>query len=153
VLFEFEDLTGARRQVRRDSWPESIRRDVEESLARLRVDYLDLLQIHHPDVDTQIGETMQALLELRREGKIREIGVSNFSAAQIRAAQAALGDVPLVSIQPEVSLLRREAERDVLPACRELGIGVLAYSPSRGACLPARRRGVCRRRPRRGSRH
>jgi aryl-alcohol dehydrogenase-like predicted oxidoreductase len=129
VLFEFQDRTGTRRQVRRDSRPESIRRDVEESLARLRVDYLDLLQIHHPDVDTPIEETMQALVALRREGKIREIGVSNFSAAQIRAAQAALGDVPLVSTQPELSLLRRDAERAVLPTCRELEIGVLAYSP------------------------
>jgi aryl-alcohol dehydrogenase-like predicted oxidoreductase len=129
VLFEFEDRLGAHRQVRRDSRPESVRRDVEESLARLRVDHLDLLQIHHPDTHTPFSETMQVLLDLRREGKIREIGVSNFSAPQIRAVQGALGDVPLASVQPELSLLRRDAERDVLPVCRELEIGVLAYSP------------------------
>ncbi|MBX3705821.1 MAG: aldo/keto reductase [Pseudomonadales bacterium] len=129
VLFEFTGADGVRRAVRRDSRPESLRRDVEESLQRLRVDYLDLLQIHHRDPDTPIAESMGALLELRREGRIRAIGVSNFNPDEIRAAQAALGDVPLASVQPEFSLLRRGAAADVLPVCRERAVGVLAYSP------------------------
>lgn len=115
--------------VRRNSRPESVREEVEDSLKRLGVEALDLVQIHHPDRQTPIADTMGALLDLRREGKLRAIGVSNFTAAETREAEAALGGVPLASNQLEYNLVRRDAERELLPLARSRGFGVLAYSP------------------------
>lgn len=130
VLFPFTDADGRPQAVRRNSRPESVRLEVERSLQRLRVDVLDLVQVHHPDPDTPIEDTMGALAELRRAGKLRAIGVSNYSAAQMARAQAALGDgVPLASNQVHYSLLERWPEVEVLPAARAARIGVLAYSP------------------------
>jgi aryl-alcohol dehydrogenase-like predicted oxidoreductase len=129
VLFEFQDDHGVRRAVRRNSRPESVRAEVDKSLQRLGVDVLDLVQVHHPDLDTPIPETMGALLELKSQGKLRAIGVSNYSAEQMRVAQAALGDVPLASNQVSYSLLERWPEAEILPLARTTGIGVLAYSP------------------------
>jgi aryl-alcohol dehydrogenase-like predicted oxidoreductase len=134
-LFEFEDATGQRRQVKIDSRPGAIQADVDGSLSRLRTDYLDLVQIHHPDIHTPIDETMGALLELRDRGKVRHIGVSNFSLEQTRAAQRALGDVPLFSVQEDYSLVQRRVEAAVLPHCREQGTRLLAYSPLGGGLL------------------
>jgi aryl-alcohol dehydrogenase-like predicted oxidoreductase len=138
VLFTFTDASGVRRAVRRDSRPAALRKDVEESLQRLAVDTLDLVQLHHPDRHTPIAESMGALLDLRAQGKLRHIGVSNFDARQLREAARALGDVPLCSVQPEYNLLRRGVERDLLPACRELAVGVLAYSPLAEGLLAGR---------------
>jgi aryl-alcohol dehydrogenase-like predicted oxidoreductase len=138
VLFAFHDAEGHRRQVRKDSRPVSVRRDVEATLARLGVETLDLVQIHHPDLQVPIAESMGELLRLRDEGKLRHIGVSNFSVAQIEAAQEALGDVPLCSVQQDYSLVRRRIEAEVLPACRRLAIGVLAYSPLAEGVLSGR---------------
>lgn len=129
VLFPFVDAAGRQQAVRRNSRPESVRLEVERSLQRLRVDVLDLVQVHHLDPDTPIEDTMGALAELRRAGKLRAIGVSNYSAAQMARAQAALGDVPLASNQVHYSLLERWPEVEVLPRARAEGIGVLAYSP------------------------
>jgi aryl-alcohol dehydrogenase-like predicted oxidoreductase len=129
VLFEFTDDNGRLRQVRKDSRPESVRLEVLQSLERLGVETLDLVQIHHPDVHTPFADTMGTLLDMRREGKLRHIGVSNFSAEQVRAAQIALGEVPLCSVQPDYSLVRKRAELELLPLCRELDIGVLVFSP------------------------
>lgn len=129
VLFAFDDAQGRRVEVRKDSRPDSLRWEVEQSLQRLQVESLDLVQVHHPDVDTPMAETMGALLDLKAQGKLRYIGVSNFSAEQVLAAQAALGDEPLCSLQSDYSLLRRELESELLPLCREQCIGVLAYSP------------------------
>jgi len=129
VMFEFTKADGERGAVRKDSRPESVRWEVEQSLARLRVESLDLVQIHQADVQTPIDESMCALLDLRAEGKIRHIGVSNFSSVQVIAAQQALGDVPLASVQPEYNLVRRGIEGALLPLCIEHCIGVLAYSP------------------------
>lgn len=129
VLFEFTDDNGRLRQVRKDSRPESVRLEVLQSLERLGVETLDLVQIHHPDVHTPFADTMGTLLDMRREGKLRHIGVSNFSAEQVRAAQLALGEIPLCSVQPDYSLVRRRAEQEILPLCRELDIGVLVFSP------------------------
>jgi len=130
-----ETTQGGRRiVVRRDSRPEAIRRDVDESLDRLGIEALDVCQVHHPDPDTPISDTMGALLELRREGKIRAIGVSNFDATQVEAARLALGDVPLASHQLEYSLLHRPPEGALLSQAGSLQLGVLAYSPlGRGA--------------------
>lgn len=129
VLFPFVDAAGRAQAVRRNSRPESVRLEVERSLQRLRVDVLDLVQVHHPDPDTPIEDTMGALVDLQRAGKLRAIGVSNYSAAQMARAQAALGDVPLASNQVHYNLLERWPEVEVLPAARAARIGVLAYSP------------------------
>lgn len=129
VLFEDKGGSGGSRVVRKDSRPESVRWEVEQSLTRLRLECLDLVQVHHPDIHTPIAETLGALLDLRRQGKLRHIGVSNFSPAQIRDAQTALGDTPLCCVQSEYSLLRRGIETALLPMCTSQQIGVLAYSP------------------------
>lgn len=128
VLFSFDD-GGRTVTVRKDSRPASIRRDVEASLQRLGVEHIDLCQIHHPDPHTPIAEAMGALLDLRAEGKIAHIGVSNFSVAEVETARAALGGVPLCSHQLELNPLRRRAERDLLPQAKRLDVGVLAFAP------------------------
>lgn len=146
VMFEFTDAEGRRGVVRKNSRPESVRWEVEQSLARLRVETLDLVQIHQPDVQTPIAETMGALLDLRAQGKVRHIGVSNFSPDQVRAAQEALSDVPLASVQPDYSLANREIEAALLPLCIEQRIGVLAYSPLAGGALAVRKNSALPRR-------
>jgi aryl-alcohol dehydrogenase-like predicted oxidoreductase len=109
-----------------------IRRAVEESLRRLQTDYIDLYQLHTPDPRTPIAETLAALSELVREGKVRYIGHSNLSGWQLaEAAHVAreTGAVPFVSAQNEWSLLARDAEREVVPAAIRYGLGVLPYFP------------------------
>jgi aryl-alcohol dehydrogenase-like predicted oxidoreductase len=102
---------------------EYVRAACERSLRRLRIDVIDLLQYHKPNPDVPLEDTLAAMEELRREGKVRELGVSNFSAEQLRATP------DVASLQNEYSLLRREIERDVIPACEELGVAVLPYFP------------------------
>jgi aryl-alcohol dehydrogenase-like predicted oxidoreductase len=104
------------------------RRALEASLLRLRTDRVDLLYYHEPDGVTPLAETLGALGELADEGKIRAYGVSNLDAAQLREA-AALGDPRLAALQNEYSLLERDAERELLPLCREHGIGFVPYFP------------------------
>ncbi|HTW36522.1 MAG TPA: aldo/keto reductase [Rhizomicrobium sp.] len=101
-----------------------IEKEVEDSLKRLRTDVIDIYQVHWPDPNTPIGETAKALDRLYRAGKIRAIGVSNFSPAQMEAFRAV---APLHTAQPPYNLFEREAEQDVLPYCREHRIAVLAY--------------------------
>jgi aryl-alcohol dehydrogenase-like predicted oxidoreductase len=129
VLYRFRDAQGREQAVRRNSRPDSIRLEVERSLRRLGVEILDLVQVHHPDPGTPIADTMGALADLLRAGKLRAIGVSNYDAGQMRAAQAALGAIPLASNQIRYSLVERWPEVEVLPCAREAQIGVLAYSP------------------------
>ncbi|WP_036305913.1 aldo/keto reductase [Microbacterium sp. TS-1] len=115
-----------------------IRRAVEASLERLQTDWIDLYQLHTPDPETPIEETLDALSELVREGKIRYIGHSNFAGWQIAEAEAvarARGDVPFVSAQNHYSLLARAAEREVLPAVRHFGRGFLPYFPLHNGLL------------------
>jgi aryl-alcohol dehydrogenase-like predicted oxidoreductase len=123
-----------------------IRRAVEQSLRRLRTDYIDLYQMHTPDLVTPIDETISALTELVRAGLVRYIGHSNFSAMQIAAAAAAareLGAVPFVSAQNHWSWLERDSERDVVPAARQFGLGVLPFFPLANGLLTGKvRRGV-----------
>lgn len=138
ILFEFTDDHGARKRIIKDSRPDSIRAEVDKSLGRLRVDVIDLLQVHHPDINTPIAETMGVLRELKREGKIREIGVSNYSRAQLEEAKSALADVPLASVQLGYSALNLEAEQEILPWARENHVGVLAYSPLAQGLLTGR---------------
>jgi aryl-alcohol dehydrogenase-like predicted oxidoreductase len=105
---------------------DSIRRECENSLRRLKLDVIDLYQIHWPRPDEQIEEGWAALAELQREGKVRWIGVSNFSVAQMRRAEAI---APINSLQPPYSLIRPEVEHEILPYCQERNIGVIVYSP------------------------
>ncbi len=111
--------------------PAYVRRACEDSLARLRTDRIDLYQLHYPDESVPIADTLGALAELVAEGKVREIGCSNFSAAQLREAAAAAGSGPaFASVQNQYSLLERSPERDgVLEACAELGVAFLPFYP------------------------
>jgi len=130
IAFTAKDEHGHLRAVRRNSRPESLRLEVERSLHRLGVDVLDAVHVQQLDVHTPIAETMGALKDLLREGKLRAIGVSqSYSPWQVLEAQRALGDVPLASVQVSYNLLRRDHESDLLPLAREHGIGVLAHSP------------------------
>jgi aryl-alcohol dehydrogenase-like predicted oxidoreductase len=123
-----------------------IRRAVEQSLRRLRTDYIDLYQMHTPDLKTPIEETISALSELVRAGLVRYIGHSNFSAVQIAAAAAAAREVravPFISAQNHWSWLERGSERDVVPAARQFGLGVLPYFPLANGLLTGKvRRGT-----------
>ncbi|HEY7951881.1 MAG TPA: aldo/keto reductase [Solirubrobacteraceae bacterium] len=110
----------------RDCSPAWLRRGVQESLRHLGVDYIDLYQLHWPDRQTPFAVSAQALSELVAEGKIRHVGVSNFSAAQMAEFSRAL---PVEALQPPYHLFRRDIEDDVLPYAREHDIGVLVYGP------------------------
>lgn len=120
------------RQIGKSLKADSIRRECEASLRRLKVDVIDLYQIHWPEPDEDVEEGWQTVLKLKEEGKIRWAGVSNFSVEQLQRA-AAFG--PITSLQPPYSLVRREIEPEVLPYCEEQTIGVLAYSPMASGLL------------------
>ena len=108
-----------------------IMESIDGSLRRLGTDYVDLYQAHRFDVETPLEETMQAFADVVRQGKALYIGVSEWSADQIRAGQA-LGrelGVPLISSQPQYSMLWRVIEDEVVPACRELGLSQIVWSP------------------------
>jgi len=116
---------------------------VEASLRRLRTDWIDLYQYHVPDGVTPIEETLGALNELVDEGKVRFIGSSNFSAAQVDEAERVAregGTARFVSAQNQYSLLRREAEEELLPTCERLGLGVLPYFPLASGLLTGKYR-------------
>lgn len=115
--------TGAR--------PEDVRTALEASLRRLRTDYVDLYQLHMPDDDVPIADTLGALAEAVAAGQVREVGCSNFGAARLEAAEvvAARAGARFVSVQNEYSMLRREPEKEVLAACERLGIAFLPYFP------------------------
>jgi len=123
--------------------PDYIRWAVEGSLRRLRTDVLDVYQLHEPDPVTPIEETLGALNDLVAEGKVRWIGSSNFSAAQIEEAEElarGAGFPRFVSVQNEYSLVEREAEDEVLPVCERLGIGFLPYFPLASGLLTGKYR-------------
>jgi aryl-alcohol dehydrogenase-like predicted oxidoreductase len=110
--------------------PEYVRSAAEASLRRLGTDRIDLYQLHLPDADTPIADTIGALAELVEAGKVREIGCSNFSAKQLREAYDAAGTGPrFASVQNHYNLLNRADEAEVIPTCRELGIAYLPYFP------------------------
>lgn len=122
--------------------PEYVRKAVENSLQRLGTNYIDLYQIHRPDAQTPIAETLGALNELVRAGKVREIGCSNFSAAQLREAEQAAkpGAARFVSVQNEYSLLKRDAEGEVLPAGQSMRLAFLPYFPLANGLLSGKYR-------------
>jgi aryl-alcohol dehydrogenase-like predicted oxidoreductase len=114
------------RQIGKSLKADSVRRECEASLRRLKVDVIDLYQIHWPEPDEDVEEGWATLARLKEEGKVRWIGVSNFNHDQLKRARAI---APITSLQPPYSLIRREVEADVLPYCAEHNIGVIAYSP------------------------
>jgi aryl-alcohol dehydrogenase-like predicted oxidoreductase len=116
VLFEFTDEGGTRRAVRKDSRPAQLVAEVEASLKRLGTDVIDLLQIHHPDDQTPLEESLSTLADLVKMGKVRALGVSNFSPAQLAQASAFLAaKAPLAALQCEYNLLERWPESELLP--------------------------------------
>jgi len=116
---------GGRRVVNRLT-RDSIRRELEASLTRLGVDAIDLYQIHWPIPDRDVEEGWSAFAELKDEGLVRHIGVSNFDIDQLRRAQAI---APVETLQPQYSLVERAVEEEILPFAGHAGIGVIAYSP------------------------
>jgi aryl-alcohol dehydrogenase-like predicted oxidoreductase len=122
--------------------PAYIRQAVEDSLRRLRTDRIDLYQLHQPDADTPIADTLGALDDLVRAGKVREIGCSNFSAAQLREAEQAAkpGAARFASVQNNYSLFHREPEPEVIPECVRLGVGFIPYFPLANGLLTGKYR-------------
>jgi aryl-alcohol dehydrogenase-like predicted oxidoreductase len=109
---------------------EQVFKQIDLSLSRLRTDYVDLYQCHRYDAETPLEETMEALTEVVRQGKVRYLGFSEWTADQIRAALALVPRVEkFVSSQPQYSLLHRVPEREVIPLCKENGISQIVWSP------------------------
>jgi 1-deoxyxylulose-5-phosphate synthase len=108
---------------------EQVLKQIDASLARLRVDYVDLYQCHRYDTETPLEETMGALTEVVRAGKARYLGFSEWSAAQIRASLELPGVERFVSSQPQYSLLHRDPEREVFAVCAANGISQIVWSP------------------------
>jgi len=116
---------------RRGAKPDYVIRAAEDSLRRLGTDRIDLYQLHEPDPDTPIGDTLAALDSLVRSGKVLQIGCSNFDAKQLAEAEEAVapGAARFVSVQNEYSLLQREPEAEVLSECERLGLAFIPYFP------------------------
>src|ERR671921_899745 len=129
-------------EQRQGARPEYVHRAVDDSLRRLGTDRIDLYQLHTPDPGVPIGETLGALDELVKAGKVREIGCSNFSADQLRAAEEAVreGAAKFESVQNEYSLLHREPEGEVLPECESSGIAFVPYFPLANGLLTGKYR-------------
>jgi aryl-alcohol dehydrogenase-like predicted oxidoreductase len=112
---------------------ESIRRECHNSLRRLKIDVIDLYQIHWPDDDlSRTEEGWSELAKLQQEGKVRWIGVSNFNLTELRKAQSI---APIASLQPPYSLIRREVESEILPWCQQNNVGAIVYSPMASGLL------------------
>jgi aryl-alcohol dehydrogenase-like predicted oxidoreductase len=126
---------------RKGAHPDYVRRAAEDSLQRLGTDYIDLYQLHEPDPTVPIADTLGALDELVKAGKVREIGCSNFSPEQLREAEAAArGGARFVSVQNEYSLLKRDPEGGVLAECERSGLGFLPYYPLASGLLTGKYR-------------
>ncbi len=128
--------------ARKGAKPAYIKQAIEDSLRRLNTDYIDLYQLHTPDETTPIADTLGALNDLVKEGKVREIGCSNFTVAMLQEAEAAVpeGGARFVSTQNHFSLFHRESELPVLAECEKLGIGYLPYFPLANGLLTGKYR-------------
>lgn len=120
--------------------PKYVREALDASLQRLQTDTIDLYQIHRPDPNTPIADTLQALNDAVKAGKVRELGCSNFSAEQLHEARATPGPRYFASVQNEYSLLKREPEAAVLPECAAAGIAFLPYFPLANGLLTGKYR-------------
>jgi aryl-alcohol dehydrogenase-like predicted oxidoreductase len=126
---------------RKGAKPAYVKRACEDSLRRLKTDRIDLYYLHRPDPETPIADTLGALDELVRSGKVREIGCSLFTATQLREARAAAGKgAPFAAVQNEYSLLVREPEREVLAECGRLGLAFVPYYPLASGLLTGKYR-------------
>jgi aryl-alcohol dehydrogenase-like predicted oxidoreductase len=128
-------LEGPGRTVVHSLKRDSILREAEASLGRLGVDAIDLYQIHWPNPEEDIEEGWSALAELKQEGLVRHIGVSNFDVEQLRRIQQM---APVETLQPQYSLVERDVERQILPYVEREGIGVIVYSPMGSGLLTGR---------------
>jgi aryl-alcohol dehydrogenase-like predicted oxidoreductase len=126
LAFKTKDNGGKDIDVYKFAGRESIIKECENSLKLLGTDYIDLYQIHWPDVTTPIQETMEAVAELIKQGKVRYAGVSNYNVDQMKEAEKYIN---LVSNQVPYSMVKRDIEADVLPYSIEQNIAVIAYSP------------------------
>ena len=128
-------LEGPGRRVVHNLKRESIIREAHASLERLGIDAIDLYQIHWPIPDADIEEGWSAFAELKEQGLVRHIGVSNFDVAQLRRIQEI---APVETLQPQFSLIERDAEREILPFAERNGMGVIVYSPMGSGLLTGR---------------
>ena len=126
---------------RRGAHPNYVKRAIEDSLRRLGTDYIDLYQLHKPDPTVPIEDTLGALDDLVREGKVREIGCSNFSSVELNSAErCAEGGARFVSVQNEYSLLNRDVERGLIQECEQLDVVFLPYFPLASGLLTGKYR-------------
>lgn len=132
VFTKCERVWNERGEIGKSLKADSIRRECEASLKRLRVDVIDLYQIHWPEPAEDVEEGWETLNRLKTEGKVRWIGVSNFDAAQLARATTI---APVASLQPPYSMLRRDIEESILPYCLAHGIGTIVYSPMQSGLL------------------
>jgi len=124
--FDTKDEDGKSLKVYRWSNPRRVMEECEDSLRRLKTDYIDLYQIHWPDPTTPIHETFEAVNKLIQQGKVRAAGVCNYNAQQ---ANEALDTIPLVSNQVPYSLINRDIEKEIIPQAMDHGMSIIAYSP------------------------
>jgi aryl-alcohol dehydrogenase-like predicted oxidoreductase len=132
VFTKCERVWNAQREISGSLKAESVRRECENSLLRLRVDSIDLYQIHWPDPDADLEEGWTEMARLKEAGKVRWIGVSNFNAQQLERCRKI---APITSLQPPYSAISPEAEEELLPYCQTHGIGVIVYSPMKSGLL------------------
>jgi aryl-alcohol dehydrogenase-like predicted oxidoreductase len=125
-------IWNERAEIGKSLKADSVRRELEASLRRLKVDTIDLYQIHWPEPDEEVEEGWTTLAKLKQEGKVRHIGVSNFNAGQMKRAQAI---APIATLQPPYSLISPEIEESILPYAAANGIGVIVYSPMKSGLL------------------
>jgi aryl-alcohol dehydrogenase-like predicted oxidoreductase len=132
IFTKCERIWNERGEIAKSLKADSIRRELEASLRRLQIERIDLYQIHWPEPDEDIEEGWSTLAQLKAEGKVRYIGVSNFNVQQMQRAQAI---APITSLQPPYSMISPEIEESILPYCGANNIGVLAYSPMKSGLL------------------
>jgi aryl-alcohol dehydrogenase-like predicted oxidoreductase len=132
VLTKGSLLDGGDNSVRHNLKRDSLLREIELSLTRLRVDAIDVYQVHWPDPDEDVEEGWSTFAEVKEQGLVRHIGVSNFDVGQLRRAQAI---APVETLQPPYSLLERDVEDEILPFAASEGIGVVTYSPMASGLL------------------
>ena len=132
IFTKCERTWNEKREIVKSLKAASIRKECEDSLRRLRIDVIDLYQIHWPEPDEDVEEGWSTLARLKEEGKVRWIGVSNFSVAHMERCRKI---APITSLQPPYSAISPEVEQEHLPYCQEHGIGVIAYSPMKSGLL------------------
>jgi aryl-alcohol dehydrogenase-like predicted oxidoreductase len=132
VFTKCERIWNEKREIGKSLKADSVRRECEDSLRRLKVDVIDLYQIHWPEPEEDLEEGWHTLSKLKQEGKVRWIGVSNFSVPQMKRIAAI---APVTSLQPPYSIVSPDIEREILPYTRANNIGVIVYSPMKSGLL------------------